>query len=79
MTSVNDTLQNTSIEELEAQIQNAAAQRSAIQTEIQNLNVERNNYINENSKKTPTENNLKNSILKSVENQAKKKGYKIKN
>lgn len=65
MTSVNDTLQNTSIEELEAQ--------------IQNLNVERNNYINENSKKTPTENNLKNSILKSVENQAKKKGYKIKN
>jgi len=79
LTTVSDTLQNISIEELEAQIQNAAAQRAAIQTEIQNLNVERQNYINENSKKIPTENNLKNSILKSVENQAKKKGYKIKN
>lgn len=78
-TTLSDTLQNISIEELEAQIQSAAAQRSAIQTEIQNLNVERQNYINENSKKIPNENNLKNSILKSVENQAKKKGYKIKN
>jgi len=79
MSTVSDTLQNISIQELEVQIQNAAAQRSAIQTEIQNLNVERQNYINENSKKIPTENNLKNSILKSVENQAKKKGYIINN
>lgn len=79
LTTVSDTLQNISIEELEAQIQNVAAQRAAIQTEIQNLNTERINYINENSKQIPSENNLKNSILKSVENQAKKKGYKIKN
>lgn len=78
LTTVSDTLQNLSIEELEAQIENVAAQRAAIQTEIKSLNTDRLNYINENAKKESTDNNLKKSIEKSVENQAKKKGYKIK-
>ena len=74
-----DTLQELSIEDLEAEIQAIAKKRAAIQSEIQQNNVLRKKYIEENSKPTSEQKNLKNSIEKSIKKQAKQKGYKVKN
>ena len=73
-----DTLQNISIEELEEKIQAITAERVRIQQDINTNNAKRLDYIKENSKKTADDKNLKNSIQKSIEKQAKKKGYKTK-
>jgi len=74
-----DTLQTTTIEELEEKIEKIAAKRSQIQAEIKQNNSLRKQYIEENAKSTTEEKNLKNSIEKSVKKQAKQKGYKSKN
>lgn len=73
-----DSIQTLSIEDLEAKIESVSAERSIIQNEIQTLNQNRKAFIQKNSKVEAEKNNLNNSIRKSVENQAKLKGYKIK-
>ncbi len=72
-----DTLQNLTTNELEAKIQNILAERDQINLEIQQNNVLRQNFIIENSSSSQEENNLKNSIKKSIEKHAKLKGYQV--
>ena len=74
-----DSLQNISVAELEAKIQNMAEQRATIQSEMQSLDKKRRKYIEKESAKNKSKNNLEKSVMKSIEKQAKKKGYKIKN
>ena len=74
-----DTLQNISAEELEAKIQAITAEREHIQQDIRETNKKRQDFIKEKSQSSTDDKNLKNSIQKSIEKQAKKKGYKIKN
>ena len=74
-----DSLQTLSVQELEVKIKVISKQRVNIQNEIQSLNSKRLIHIENNSKESAAGNNLKKSIENSVEKQAKKKGFKIKN
>jgi len=74
-----DSLQSLTIEELEEKIEKVSTQRSAIQDKIKQNNALRKKYIEENSKSKPEEKSLKFSIEKSIEKQAKQKGYKMNN
>ena len=74
-----DSLQTLSVQELEVKIKVISKQRVNIQNEIQSLNSKRLIHIENNSKESVAGNNLKKSIENSVEKQAKKKGFKIKN
>ena len=71
-------LQNLSIEELEANIQAAAAKRASIQNQVRELDQKRRKHIEENSKKNAEEDDLQNSIFESIKKQAKRKGYEVK-
>ena len=73
-----EALQNISIEELEAQIEAAAAERENIQQQVRELDKKRRSYLDEQSKATGSKDDLQNSILESVKKQAKKKGYVVK-
>ena len=73
-----DTLQNISVEELEAKIEAITAERESIQQDIRETNKKRQDFIKEKSQTNADDKNLKNSIQKSIEKQAKKKGYKTK-
>lgn len=64
--------------EIEADIKNEKARRDNIKQQIQDLSKKRKQHIKENRMETETI-NLEKSMLKSIEKQAKKKGYKIKN
>lgn len=77
--TLSDSLQTLSVEELEVKIKVIRGQRVSIQNEIQQLNSQRLIHIENNSKESAEGNNLKKSIENSVQKQAKKKGYKIKN
>ena len=76
---MDENLQNISAEELEAKIQAITAERERIQQDIRETNKKRQDYIKEKSQSNTEDKNLKNSIQKSIEKQAKKKGYKVKN
>ena len=78
-TTLPDSLQTLTVEELEVKIKTISVQRTNIQNEIQSLNSQRLIHIENNSKESAEGNNLKKSIENSVQKQAKKKGYKIKN
>ncbi|MFK7772135.1 MAG: VWA domain-containing protein [Saprospiraceae bacterium] len=78
-TTLPDSLQTLTVEELEVKIKTISVQRTNIQNEIQSLNSKRLIHIENNSKESAVGNNLKKSIENSVEKQGKKKGYKIKN
>jgi len=75
---MDEELQNISAEELEAKIQKITTEREQIQQDIRETNKKRQDYIKEKSQSNTDDKNLKNSIQKSIEKQAKKKGYKIK-
>ncbi len=72
-----DTLQNISVEELEAQIQEVSIRRTNIQNEIQELDKKRRKYKAENTK-TEDKTSLQQNMIKSIKKQAKEKGYKTK-
>ena len=74
-----DSLQNLTPNDLEARIQVISQQRASIQDQIQELDKKRRKYKAEKaSTETESESNLQRSMLKSIEKQAKQKGYKIK-
>ncbi len=77
--TLTDSLQHLSVEELEVKIKLIRGQRASIQNEIQKLNTKRLIHIENNSKESTEGNNLKKSIQNAVQNQGKKKGYKVKN
>ena len=77
--TLSDSLQTLSVEELEIKIKVVRGQRADIQNEIQSLNSQRLIHIENNSVKNVEGDNLKESIENSVQKQAKKKGFKIKN
>lgn len=77
--TLSDSLQTLSVEELEVKIKIVRGQRASIQNEIQELNSKRLIHIENNSKESAEGNNLKKSIENAVQNQGKKKGYKVKN
>ena len=77
--TLSDSLQTLSVEELEVKIKLIRGNRASIQNEIQSLNSQRLIHIENNSKESAEGSNLKKSIENSVEKQAKKKGYKVKN
>jgi len=70
-------LQNLSPEEVEQRILEATSARINIQNEIRELDQKRRSFQNQ-ARQDSTQNNLQNSILQSVEKQAKGKGYIIK-
>jgi len=72
-----DSLQGLDIQQLEARIEAAASRRASIQQEIQELDKKRRSYKAEQSKNTK-ENSLQKSMIKTIQKQAKKKGYKVK-
>ncbi|HFB99175.1 MAG TPA: VWA domain-containing protein [Phaeodactylibacter sp.] len=72
-----DSLQNITSKELEIKIQTTSSLRTAIKNQIQTLNNNRLIYIQNNSKEDAQGNNLKKSIEKSIQKQAKKKGFKV--
>ena len=73
-------LKGKSTEDVEKEIKVIKEKRSSIQSEIQKLDKKRKDYIKaEKAKSTnKTDDNLENSILKSVKEKALKKGYKFK-
>ena len=73
---VADSLQNISMEELEARILEVSEQRSEIQSEIQELDKKRRKYKAENTS-INDDMSLQQNIIKSIQKQAKKKGYKV--
>lgn len=77
-TALPDSLQSISIQEMEKQIQEIAQRREKIQQEIRDLNGQRQNYIQQQKEKKATSSSLENSILQSIEKQAKLKGFEIK-
>ncbi len=77
--TLSDSLQTLSVEELEVKIKLIRGNRASIQNKIQSLNSQRLIHIENNSKESAEGSNLKKSIENSVEKQAKKKGYKVKN
>ena len=70
-------LQNLSPEEVEKRILEATSARINIQKEIRELDQKRRDFQSQ-ARQDSTQNNLQNSILQSVEKQAKGKGYIIK-
>jgi hypothetical protein len=72
--SLPDSLQNISVEQLEAKIEAISAQRSAVQQKIRDLDAQRRRYIEEQSGKQAG-GGLENSILQSLRKQAEKKGF----
>ena len=70
--------QNISVEEMETRIQQIATKREALQNEMQALDKKRREYKAEKSKEA-TNGGLQESMLKSIREQARKKGFKIKN
>ncbi len=71
-----ETLQNISIEEMEAKIQAIAAERESIQQQMQDLDTKRRRHIREQSAKNAG-GDLEESILKSLRKQAETKGFEI--
>ena len=71
-----DSLQNISIEEMEARIQQVVSEREVIQKEMQELDKKRRLYKTEKAKENGTE-GLQESMLKSLKEQVKKKGFEI--
>jgi len=76
--SITDNLQEITVEELEAKIEAASAERASIQEKIRDINMKRESYIQDQSKDKEEDKSLKNSIVKSIEKSAKKKGLIIK-
>ncbi len=72
-----DSLQNISVEELEARILEVSEQRSEIQSEIQELDKKRRQYKIENTS-VNDDKSLQQNMIKSIQKQAKRKGYKVK-
>ena len=70
-----DTMQDISIEEMEARIQSAISERETIQQEIQDLDKKRRSFKAEKVKEG-NKNELEENMLKSIREQAKKKGFK---
>lgn len=64
--------------EIETEIKKAKAKRDQIKTQIQELSKKRKQHIQANEVSTDSS-NLEKSMLKSIEKEAAKKGYKIKN
>ncbi|MBK9013029.1 MAG: hypothetical protein IPM82_02510 [Saprospiraceae bacterium] len=71
-----DSLQNLSIEEMEAKIQAITAQRGTIQQQMQDLDAKRRSYIEQQPTKSAG-GDLENSILQSLRKQAAEKGFEI--
>lgn len=67
-------LKNKSNQEIETFIADKKAARGKIQSEIQELNKKRQNYISENQKENTGE--LENAMLNAIKRQAEKKNYK---
>ena len=74
---ISDTLQNISLEELESRIQSVSERRDEIQSEIQELDKKRRQYKIENAS-VNDDKSLQQNMIKSIQKQAKKKGYKVK-
>ena len=72
-----DSLQDVSIDDLEATINSISAERTQIQNEIQELDKKRRAYKTENTKLS-TDESLQHKMINSIREQAKKKGYKVK-
>lgn len=72
-----DSLQNISMDELETMITEISAQRTNIQSEIQALDKKRRKYKAENAN-LDNDDSLQKKMIKSIQKQAKEKGYKIK-
>ncbi len=72
-----DDLQALSMDALEAKIQKIIAERDQIKESIQDNNILREKYIRDNSDLVDEDKTLKNSIKKSIEKHAKKKGYAL--
>lgn len=70
--------ENISIEEVELKIEAISTQRSQLKKEIQELDKKRRSFQKENTA-TKESKSFQNSVQKSIEKQAKTKGYKIKN
>ena len=79
MKALPDTMQNLSIEDLEREIEEIAAKRESIQKEILENTQKRNEFIEKNSKVEGDVQNLNSSIKRTIEKQAKQKGYKLNN
>ena len=73
-----DTLQNMSVEEMEAEIQRVIQERETIQNEIKELDKKRREFKKD-KKKASSKNGLEDSMLKSIKKQAKEKGFETKN
>lgn len=69
--------QEMSIEELEAEIEQVAQERSTIQDEIQRLDKLRREFIAKEKEKSTEDNSLQNSIIKSIHKQAAKRGFTV--
>ena len=69
-------MQNISIEEMEARIHQAINERETIQSEMQELDRKRREYKTEKAKENISA-GLQDSMLKSIREQAKKKGFEI--
>jgi hypothetical protein len=76
--SLPDSIAILSQEELELRIQEMAKERELIQEEIKEVGKKRAEYIKSKTIKRSKENNLEDSILESIEKQAKEKNYKLK-
>lgn len=73
-----DSLRNMSIEEMERRIQAISAQREAVQQKMQQLDLQRRQYIEqERSNQPDTSSGLENAILQSVRKQAVAKGFEM--
>ncbi len=72
-----DSLQNLSIAELEIAVEAAAARRAMINSEIQELDKKRRVYKMENNE-NKKESSLQDSMIKTIQKQAKAKGYTTK-
>lgn len=69
-----DTLQNLSVDELEAKIEAISTRRAAIQAEIQSLDKQRRSY-KATQQKNKKEQSLQKSMIETIQKQAKRKGY----
>ncbi|HEY8366814.1 MAG TPA: hypothetical protein VIL57_06675, partial [Bacteroidia bacterium] len=65
-----------SVEERKKFIEEKAAERKKIQKELEELSIKRQKYIDEEMKKTGSEDDLGNAISKSIIEFASKLGYK---
>ncbi len=72
-----DSLQHMSIEEMERRIEAISARREAVQQQMQQLDVQRRQYIEQQQNQQAGNDDLGNSILQSLRKQAAEKGFEV--